>query len=160
MVFWWTLPTPRLLDRLSSQARALRFKVHFRLDFWVIWSKLIDYFDKTKWNSKANASSATPKRLTTKISCWIHWKTLFTRQFITLGEFGWETKVNVQNRSEPSSSVLHCYHLTRGSTLTSQDYSPSSVVYVPEPIRNAFGLVVMTLSQCVLKQDGLLIVDM
>ena len=25
--------------------------------------------------------------------------------------------------------------MTRGSTLTSQDYNPSSVVYVPEPIR-------------------------
>ena len=45
------------------------------------------------------------------------------------------TKVNVQNRSEPSSGILHCYHLTRGSMLTSQDYSPSSVVYVPELIR-------------------------
>ena len=65
MVFWWTLPTPRLLDRLSSQARALRFKVHFRLDFWVIWS---NYFIKTKWNGKANASSAKHQIPTTKNS--------------------------------------------------------------------------------------------
>ena len=41
----------------------------------------------------------------------------------------------VQNLSEPSISILHCFCLTRGSTLTSQHYSPSSVVYVPEPIR-------------------------
>ena len=46
--------------------------------------------------------------------------------------FGWGTKVYVQNRLEPSSGILHCYHLT---TLTSQDYNPCSVVYVPEPIR-------------------------
>ena len=45
------------------------------------------------------------------------------------------TKVYVQNWSEPSSCILHRYHLTRGSMLTSQDYSPSSVVYMPEPIR-------------------------
>ena len=49
--------------------------------------------------------------------------------------FGWGTKVYVQNRLEPSSGILHCYHLTRESTLTSQDYNPSSVVYVPKPIR-------------------------
>ena len=36
---------------------------------------------------------------------------------------------------KPSSGILHHYHLTSGSTLTSQDYNPSSVVYVPEPIR-------------------------
>jgi hypothetical protein len=41
--------------------------------------------------------------------------------------FGWGTKVYVQNWSEPSSGILLHYHLTRGSTLTSQDYSPSSV---------------------------------
>ena len=44
-------------------------------------------------------------------------------------------KVYVQNRLEPSSDTLHCYHLTKGSMLTSQDYSQTSVVYVPEPIR-------------------------
>ena len=38
-------------------------------------------------------------------------------------------KVYVQNQLEPSSSILHRYRLT------SQDYNPSSVVYVPEPIR-------------------------
>ena len=48
---------------------------------------------------------------------------------------GWGTKVCVHNWLEPSGGILHRYHLTRGSTLTSQDYSPSSVVYVPEPIR-------------------------
>ena len=36
---------------------------------------------------------------------------------------------------EPSSGVLQRYHLTRGSTLTSQDYNPISVIYVPEQIR-------------------------
>ena len=48
--------------------------------------------------------------------------------------FGWGTKVYVQNPLEPSSDILHRYHLTRGSKFTSQDYTPSSVVYVPEPI--------------------------
>ena len=64
--------------------------------------------------------------LSTSTACW---------EQIKKSEFGWGRKVYVQNRSEPSSSILHCYHLTRGSTLTSQEYSPSSVVYVPEPIR-------------------------
>ena len=49
--------------------------------------------------------------------------------------FGWGTKVYVQNWSEPSNDILHCFCLTRGSTLTSQDYSPSSVVCVPKLIR-------------------------
>ena len=31
---------------------------------------------------------------------------------------GWGTKVCVQNWLEPSSGILHRYHLTRGSTLT------------------------------------------
>ena len=54
-------------------------------------------------------------------------------------------KAYVQNRLEPSSGILHRYPLSRGSMLTSQDYGPSSVVYVPEPIavfsidRNAIG---------------------
>ena len=42
---------------------------------------------------------------------------------------------DVRNWLEPSSGILHHYYLTRGSTLTSQDYSPSSVVYVPELTR-------------------------
>ena len=46
--------------------------------------------------------------------------------------FRWGTKVYVQNPLEPSSGILHHYHLTRGSTLTSQDYSPSSVVCAPK----------------------------
>ena len=50
-------------------------------------------------------------------------------------EFGGRTKVYVRNPLEPSSGILHGYHLTRGSMLTSQDYNPSLVVYVPEPIR-------------------------
>ena len=49
--------------------------------------------------------------------------------------FGWGTKVYVQNRSEPSNNILHRFCLTRESTLTSQDYSPSSVVCITEPIR-------------------------
>ena len=36
------------------------------------------------------------------------------------------------NQLEPSSGILHHHHL---STLTYQDDSPSSVVYVPELIR-------------------------
>ena len=35
------------------------------------------------------------------------------------------------NRSEPSSGILHHYHLTKGSLLT----SPSLMVYVPDQIR-------------------------
>jgi hypothetical protein len=31
--------------------------------------------------------------------------------------------------------ILHHYHLTRGSTLSSQDCNPRSMVYVPEQIR-------------------------
>ena len=49
--------------------------------------------------------------------------------------FAWGTKVYVQNQSGPSNGILHRFCLTRGSTLTSQDYDPSSVVYVSEPIR-------------------------
>ena len=47
----------------------------------------------------------------------------------------WKEGLYVQNWLELSSGILHCYHLTSGSMLTSQDYSRSSVVYVPEPIR-------------------------
>ena len=49
--------------------------------------------------------------------------------------FGWGTKVYVQNWLEPSNRILHRFCLTRESTITSQDYSPSSVVCIPEPIR-------------------------
>ena len=35
---------------------------------------------------------------------------------------------------EPSSNIFHRYRLNRGSVLSSQDYNPSLVVYVPEPI--------------------------
>ena len=45
------------------------------------------------------------------------------------------TKIYVQNLLVPSNDILNRFCLTRGSTLTSQDYSPSSVVYEPEPIR-------------------------
>ena len=55
-------------------------------------------------------------------------------------------KFYVQNRSKPSRGILHRYHLTRGSTLTSQDYSPSSdsglctrTKYESEPIRAIIG---------------------
>ena len=44
-------------------------------------------------------------------------------------------KVYVQNPLELSSGILQRYHLTRESKLTSQDYNPSLVDYVPEPIR-------------------------
>ena len=50
-------------------------------------------------------------------------------------QFRWGMNVYVQNRSERSSGVLHHYQLTKGFKLTSQYYSPSSVVYVQEPIR-------------------------
>ena len=61
----------------------------------------------------------------------------------------------MQNRSEPSNSIWHNFCLTRGSTLTSQDYSPISVVCVPKLIRAIWRylpslwtqLVVMTLCQ-------------
>ena len=49
--------------------------------------------------------------------------------------FGWGTKVYVQNQSGPSNGILHRFCLTAGSTLTSQDFNPSSVVYVSKPIR-------------------------
>ena len=39
-------------------------------------------------------------------------------------------KVYVQNQSGPSNGNLHRFCLTRVSTLTSQDYNPSSVVLV------------------------------
>ena len=51
------------------------------------------------------------------------------------------TSIRIRNKGlctesiRASERILHRYHLTRGSTLTSQDYNPSSVVYVPEPIR-------------------------
>ena len=52
-----------------------------------------------------------------------------------LAQFGWGTKVYVQNQSGPSNDILHHFCLTGGSTLTSQDYNPSSVVYVSKPVR-------------------------
>ena len=45
------------------------------------------------------------------------------------------SKVYVQNQSGPSNGILHCFCLTGGSTLTSQDHNPSSVVYVSKPTR-------------------------
>ena len=49
--------------------------------------------------------------------------------------FGWGLKVYAQNQSGPSNSILHRFCLTGGSTLTSQDYNPSSMVYVSKPVR-------------------------
>ena len=54
---------------------------------------------------------------------------------IKILEFGWGTKVYVQNQSGPSNGILHRFCLTGGSTLTSQDYDPSSVVYVSKLTR-------------------------
>ena len=48
-------------------------------------------------------------------------------------------KVYVQNQSGPSNGILHRFCLTRGSTLTSQDYDLSSVVYVSKLIRAIWG---------------------
>ena len=48
--------------------------------------------------------------------------------------FGWGTEVYVQNWLEPSNGISQRFCLTRESTLTSQDYSPSSVVYIPERV--------------------------
>ena len=64
-----------------------------------------------------------------------HWVSLYEDVVFKLLEFGWGTKVYVQNQSGPSNDILHRFCLTRGSTLTSQDYNPSSVVYVSKPIR-------------------------
>ena len=50
-------------------------------------------------------------------------------------DVGWGTKVYVQKQSGPSNGILHRFCLTKGSTLTSQDYNPSSVVYVSKPTR-------------------------
>ena len=61
----------------------------------------------------------------------IHWNGYKNKLWL----IGWGLKVCVQNRLKPSSGILHHYHLTSGSTLTSQDYNPSSVVYVPDMIR-------------------------
>ena len=65
---------------------------------------------------------------------------LFQIQFSMFGRFcsarfGWGTKVYVQNQSGPSNGILHRFCLTRESTLTSQDYSPSSMVYVSKPTK-------------------------
>ena len=49
--------------------------------------------------------------------------------------FGWGTKVYVWKRSGPSNVILHRFCLTKGSTLTSQDHDPRSVVYVSKPTR-------------------------
>ena len=53
----------------------------------------------------------------------------------SLPAFGWGTKVYVQNQIEPSNGILHRFCLTGGSTLTSQDYNPSSVVYLSKLVR-------------------------
>ena len=49
--------------------------------------------------------------------------------------FGWLTKVYVWKRSGPSNVILHRFCLTKGSTLTSQESHPRSVVYVSKPTR-------------------------
>ena len=59
-----------------------------------------------------------------------------SQSYTAAGKLFWcGMNVYLQNWLAPSSNILHCFHFTRGSTLTSQDYRPSSVVYVPEPIR-------------------------
>ena len=50
-------------------------------------------------------------------------------------EFGWGTKVYVQNQLGPSNCILQHSCLTGGSTVTSQDYNQSSVVYVSKLVR-------------------------
>ena len=64
------------------------------------------------------------------------WSSFYSK----LWSFGWGTKVYVQKRSGPSSSILHQFCLTKGSTLTSQDYSPASVVYVSKLIGPSGGI--------------------
>ena len=68
---------------------------------------------------------------------WLGEKSIFRKFTFGIYDrlFGWGTKVYVQNQSGPSNSILHCFCLTKGSTLISQDYDPSSVVYVSKPIR-------------------------
>ena len=47
-----------------------------------------------------------------------------------LQSFGWLTKVYVWKRSGPSNVILHRFCLTKGSTKSSQESHPRSVVYV------------------------------
>ena len=90
--------------------------------------------DLTVTPSKRGLSSPPTQHNGTRIV--MNSKFHFKFHFISIElVFGCGTKVNVQYCLEPSIGILHRYHLTRGSMLTSQDYNPSSVVYVPEPIR-------------------------
>ena len=65
-------------------------------------------------------------------------------------------KVYVQTWLAPSNGILHRFCLTKGSTLTSQDHDPSSVVYVSKPVRAIWqyllsefcALLCCSLSQC------------
>ena len=48
----------------------------------------------------------------------------------------WDEELRfMYKNSRPSNGILHRFCLTKGSTLTSQDYDPSSVVYVSKPTR-------------------------
>ena len=58
-----------------------------------------------------------------------------SRNIVVFLSFGWWTKVYVWKRSAPSNVILHRICLTKGSTLTSQDHDPRSVVYVSKPTR-------------------------
>ena len=49
--------------------------------------------------------------------------------------FGWLTKVYVWKRSGPSNGILHRFCLTKGSTKSSQESHPRSVVYVSKLTR-------------------------
>ena len=122
-IWWWgsSPPTPRSRGPKHKPIISLRFAVprfgHGKMiSFPLLWHSII---------YRRNQSLGTACLLTgtdgssNKAQCL----------------FCCETKVYVQNKLEPSSGILHHYYLTRGSTLTSQDYSPSSVVYAPELIR-------------------------
>ena len=68
-------------------------------------------------------------------SDWKLAESVFCSEELSCPPFGWGTKVYVQNQSGPSNGILHRFCLTGVSALTSQDYNPSSVVYVSKPVR-------------------------
>ena len=101
----------------------------FSQDFCKLW--FIQIWHKTIILLELNFRKETDKMfLTVHVTLCICIRTISSQSLLGCGP-----KVYVQNQSEPSSGIFHRYHLTRGSTLTSQDYNPSSVVYVPEQIR-------------------------
>ena len=123
-----------MANALASHFRIVRFShIAFHPLCWILLHFQLWYFRICNTFSKDKLSLMMA-------NYWIWWLRHIFQYFDfsnnwVFFQLGWGTKVYVQNWSEPSNNILLCFCLIRGSTLTSQDYSPSSVVCVPKLIR-------------------------